>query len=72
MKKCRRIATHRLLAENGTLLKLYIVELEGGLVKTYYPFTHEIEHTEWMSGEIVLKRDITGGLRAFYNEMMIE
>ena len=42
------------------------------MVKTCYPFTHEIEHTEWMSGEIVLKRDTTGGLRAFYNEMMIE
>ena len=72
MKKCRRIAAHRLLAENGTLLKLYIVELEDGMVKTCYPFTHEIEHTEWLGGDIVLKRDTNGGLRAFHNDIMIE
>lgn len=58
--------------ENGKISRFCVVELEDGLVTSCFPLTHEIEHTEWMSGDIILKRDIEGGLRAFHNDMMIE
>jgi hypothetical protein len=46
--------------------------VQDGLVTNWFPLTHEIEHTEWLGGDIVLKRDNNGGLRAFHNDIMIE
>jgi hypothetical protein len=60
------------MTENDSVLKLCVVELEDGEVKDYYPLTHELEHTEWLGGDIVLKRDDSGRLRAFQNDIMIK
>ena len=61
-----------MLTENGSALELCVVELEDGVVKDYYLLTHELEHTEWIGGDIVLKKDENGWLRAFHNDIMIK
>ena len=72
MRRVRRVAAHHLLKDSQTVSGLCVVEVQDGLVMNWFPLTHEIEHTEWLGGDIVLKRDNNGGLRAFHNDIMIE
>ena len=58
--------------DSGDRDVLAVVELEDGVVKDYYLLTHELEHTEWIGGDIVLKKDENGWLRAFHNDIMIK
>ena len=73
MKKIRRIASHQILLDNGSLLtQLSVVEIQSGVVTDIYPLTEELSQTEWMPGEIHLKRDAEGQLRAYYNKKIID
>jgi hypothetical protein len=41
------------------------------VVSQWYPLTEELPFAEWMPGQIVLRRDGEGLLRAYYNNVMI-
>ena len=73
MKRRRRIASHQILLDNGSLLtRLSVVEILSGVVTDIYPMTEELPQTEWMPGEIRLTRDAEGQLRAYYNGKIID
>lgn len=72
MKKLRRIASHATILENGSRQTLLAIELMEGRVINWFPLIGEMAQTEWMPGEIVLRRDEEGFLRAYHNNIMIE
>ena len=65
--RCRKIASHQLLTENGQILNLQVVEIRSGKLGCYYPLTGEQAFTEWMSGCLELKYDKNNDIRVFYN-----
>ena len=71
MKKLRKIASHETILENGTRQTLSVIELQEGKVVSCYPLTGELPQTEWMAGQIVLRRDDEGVLRAYHNNKII-
>ena len=71
MKKLRRIASHEIVLEDQRRLTLSVVEIQSGEVLTWYPLTQELPGTEWMPGQIVLRRDVNGVLRAYHNDRII-
>ena len=71
MKKLRKIASNQIILENGSQLTLSIVEILNGVVQKYYPLTHEMPYTEWLGGQVFLKREDDGALRAYYNNKVL-
>ena len=71
MKRLRRIASHETILENGTRQTLSVIEIQEGKVVSCYPLTEELPQTEWMAGQIVLRRDDDGILRAYHNNRII-
>ena len=71
MKGFRRCGAHRVVLLDGTVLEQAVVEIEEGKVVNYYEFHDELPMTEWLGGEIIVKRDEEGILRAVWNEKLI-
>ena len=72
MKTTRRIACHEIAStEDNLSMKLAVIEIQSGEVTRCYPLKGELPHTEWMPGQIVLRRDNNGILRAYYNNVII-
>ena len=67
----RRIASHEIVLENNSRRILSVVEIQSGVVVKCYALTQELPCTEWMPGEVVLRRDSEGCLRAYYNNVLI-
>ena len=67
----RRIASHEIVLEDNSRQTLSVVEIQQGEVVRWFPLTQEIACTEWMPGQIVLRRDEKRLLRAYYNNMII-
>lgn len=56
---------------DGSRLHQAVVEIEEGRVVNYYEFRQELPMTEWLGGEIVVRRDEEGILRAFWNNSIL-
>ena len=72
MKDLRKIASNQIVLENEKLLTLSVVEIYNGVVQRYYPLTQEMPNTEWLVGQVCLKREDDGTLRAYYKNKVIE
>ena len=72
MKKLRKIAANQIVLQDNSLLTLAVVEISNGEVTKWYPLTQELPNTEWFGGQILLKDDDNGVLRAYYNDKVIE
>ena len=72
MKPHKKIASNRVILEDGTVLSLRVLEIIDGKVTRMYPLSQELPATEWLSGQIYIKSDSEGNFRAFYNNMIIE
>ena len=70
-KNFRRIASHEVVMPDGSRQTLSVVEIQSGVVTKCFPLTQELPFTEWMTGEIVLRRDEQGLTRAYYNNVII-
>ena len=55
-QRTRRVAAHEVKAP-GEVLQQAVVELKGGKVERYYPFTDELPQTEWLGGTILIEDD---------------
>ena len=60
----RRISANIVIA-GARIFEPGVIELESGVVKTYYCLEHELPMTEWMPGTIEVKNDEKGILRAY-------
>lgn len=60
----RRIAANRIIFGSKEFIQ-YAIEIEGCIVKDYYPLTEELPFTEWLGGTITLSDDAEGCLRAY-------
>lgn len=60
----RRIGANTITTETATLTQA-VVEIADGRVANYYEFTGELPMTEWLGGEIEIRRDDGGILRAY-------
>lgn len=67
----RRVASHEVKTDNGTIT-LCIVEICNGIVVNYYKFDGEMPLTEWLGGTIYIKCDERNMLRAYQNGELIE
>lgn len=67
----QQIASHEIVLEDGTKQALSVVEIHSGIVKRWFPLTQEMPFTKWKPGQIVLRRDEQGFLRAYHNNIMI-
>lgn len=50
----KRYASHYLCLPTKEIYRQYIVEVEDGVVKSYYPLEGEIHSVNWLGGIIVL------------------
>lgn len=50
------MAAHEVKAA-GEVIQQAVVELKGGKVERYYPFTDELPQTEWLGGTILIDDD---------------
>jgi hypothetical protein len=55
-QRMRRVAAHEVKAA-GEVIQQAVVELKGGKVERYYPFTDELPQTEWLGGTILIDDD---------------
>lgn len=60
----RRIGANTITTATATLTQA-VVEIVDGRVVNYYEFTDELPMTEWLGGEIEIRRDDDGVLRAY-------
>ena len=67
----RRIASHEIVLEDNSRQTLSVVEIQSGEVMSWYPLTQEIACTEWMPGQVELRRDERNVLRAYHNNILI-
>lgn len=70
-KRIRRIAVNEIIVRED-IMPQNIIEIAGGIVKSYYPFTDEQPCTEWIGGTVEIKTDEHGYLRVYKNENLIE
>ncbi len=70
--RLRRIASHQVLMPDGQLLRQAVVEMKDGVVVRCFPLVEELPQTEWLSGEVTIRKDTEGFLRAYYENKMIE
>lgn len=68
MSDLRRCGAHVVLLPDGTQLQQAVVEIEEDRVVNYYEFRDELPMTEWLGGEISVRRDEEGILRAVWKE----
>ncbi len=67
----RRCGAHEVKLPDGTVLSQAVVEVWEGRVVNYYEFREELPMTEWLGGQIELKRDAEGTLCAFWNHQKL-
>ena len=58
-QRTRRVAAHEVKAA-GEVIQQAVVELKGGKVERYYPFTDELPQTEWLGGTILIDEWLGG------------
>ena len=63
----RRIASNEVLTPEGKCLTLHVVELSDGVVSSLYPLQMEQAHTEWLQGQVILKKENDDIVRAYFN-----
>lgn len=67
----RRCGAHQVILPDGSILQQAVVEILEGRVVNYFEFREELPMTEWLGGEIRVKRDEEGILRALWNGKVI-
>lgn len=67
----RRCGAHQVILPDGSILQQAVVEIQEGRVVNYFEFREELPMTEWLGGEIQVKRDEEGILRALWNGKVI-
>lgn len=67
----RRCGAHQVILPDGSILQQAVVEIQEGRVVNYFEFREELPMTEWLGGEILVKRDEEGILRALWNGKVI-
>ncbi len=67
----RRCGAHQVILPDGSILQQAVVEIQEGRVVNYFEFREELPMTEWLGGEIRVKRDEEGILRALWNGKVI-
>ena len=60
-----------MILPDGSILQQAVVEIQEGRVVNYFEFREELPMTEWLGGEIRVKRDEEGILRALWNGKVI-
>ena len=50
----KRYASHLLFLPRYGYIRQHVVELENGCVRHIFPFTHEVEDTQWMPGIMII------------------
>lgn len=65
-KPFRRIASNRVITPEGKNLTQQVIEISEGCVTKLYPLRQELPFTEWMQGQIELKRNPDGSVSAYY------
>ncbi|MEH2862393.1 hypothetical protein V7T12_08610 [Segatella copri] len=71
MAEMRRCGAHQVILPDGSILQQAVVEIQEGRVVNYFEFREELPMTEWLGGEIRVKRDEEGILRALWNGKVI-
>lgn len=66
MSHIRKIAAHRILFD-GKVLKMFVVEVIDGKVSDFRQLQGEEAYTEWLGGDIELKKNDDGDLLAYHN-----
>lgn len=66
----RRIAAHRIVNGEGSVVELAVVSIVDGHVSAVRKLDKEIPFTEWLGGTVEL-RDTADGLRAYHNGILI-
>ena len=68
----RRIASNELITLEGECLTQQVVELsEDGQLVRHYPLRKELPFTEWISGQLSLKRNKDGKINVYINNKLI-
>ena len=62
----RRIASNEVITPENQCLFQQVIELTDGVVTNQYPLVMEIPNTEWVRGQLVLRKCADGLVRAYY------
>lgn len=71
-KTFRKVASHRVVDEDGNVWFQAVVSLEKGHVVSVEHFEDELPMTEWLCGTIALRHDEKGGYSAWWNKIRLE
>lgn len=72
MSELRRCGAHLVTLPDGRQLSQAVVEIEADRVVNYYEFRDELPMTEWLGGEILVRRNEEGLLQASWNGRALE
>ena len=68
--RSRQIASNELITPEGKRLSQHVLVLEEGYVVRMHPLEREEANTEWLQGQIILKRE-QNGIRAYYKDILL-
>ena len=71
MDERKRYAANKIV-HGDVILRNGVVNIVRAAVQSYSPFDGEQANTIWLGGEIVLKKDENGELRAFHKGVLLE
>ena len=67
----KRYAANKIV-HGDVILRNGVVNIVRGVVQSYSPLDGEQANTIWLGGEIVLKEDENGELRAYHKGVLLE
>lgn len=71
MDERKRYAANKIV-HGDVILRNGVVNIVRAAVQSYSPLDGEQANTVWLGGEIVLKKDENGELRAFHKGVLLE
>lgn len=71
MDEQKRYAANKIV-HGDVILRNGVVNIVRAAVQSYSPLDGEQANTIWLGGEIVLKKDENGELRAFHKGVLLE
>ena len=71
MDERKRYAANKIV-HGDVILRNGVVNIVRAAVQSYSPFDGEQANTIWLGGEIVLKEEVNGELRAYHKGVLLE
>ena len=68
----RKLYAANKIVHGDVILRNGVVNIVRGVVQSYSPLDGEQANTIWLGGDIVLKEDENGELRAYHKGMLLE